>query len=224
MSLSPDLTLAYTAYLIGTASPGPSVLAVMGTAMAHGRARALALAAGVVAGSQAWGLCAAFGMAAAMQRYSAALTLAKVIGGAYLLWLAWQAARKAWRPRGEVMVVDTLANTAAAVPALRTTSTRTYAHTFARGLALHLSNPKAIFVWLSFVSLALPPGARQADALAVVAHCGMISATVFTGYALVFSTAVAGRGYRAAERPINALLAGAFGLAGLRLLLSGQSR
>jgi hypothetical protein len=40
--------LAYTAFAIGVASPGPSVLAVMGTAMAQGRTRALVLASGVV--------------------------------------------------------------------------------------------------------------------------------------------------------------------------------
>ncbi len=31
--------LAYTAFAIGVASPGPSVLAIMGTAMAQGRAQ-----------------------------------------------------------------------------------------------------------------------------------------------------------------------------------------
>jgi threonine/homoserine/homoserine lactone efflux protein len=40
-ALSADLLLAYTAFLIGVASPGPSVLAVMGMAMAHGRAARL---------------------------------------------------------------------------------------------------------------------------------------------------------------------------------------
>jgi threonine/homoserine/homoserine lactone efflux protein len=212
-ALSPNLLLAYTAYLVGTASPGPSVLAVMGTAMAQGRARALALAAGVVAGSQIWGMSAAFGMAAVMQRYSNALLIVKAAGGMYLLWLAWQAARKALRP---------VAVTAAAARA--GADTHGYARTCARGLALHLTNPKAIFVWLSFVSLALPPGAGQLDALAVVGRCGLISSSVFVAYALLFSTSAARRGYQAAERPINALLAGVFGLAGLRMLLASQSR
>ncbi|MFJ1470791.1 LysE family translocator [Massilia orientalis] len=88
------MLLAYTAFAIGVASPGPSVLAVMGTAMAQGRARALALASGVVCGSLCWGLCAAFGLAALMERWSGALAVVKAIGGVYLLWMAWQAARK----------------------------------------------------------------------------------------------------------------------------------
>jgi threonine/homoserine/homoserine lactone efflux protein len=152
-------------------------------------------------------------MAAVMQRYSNALQFVKAVGGMYLLWLAWQAARKAMRPA---------AMTAASSRACA--DTRGYARTCARGLALHLTNPKAIFVWLSFVSLALPPGAGQLDALAVVGRCGLICASVFVAYALLFSTSAARRGYQAAERPINGLLAGVFGLAGLRMLLASQSR
>jgi threonine/homoserine/homoserine lactone efflux protein len=216
-ALSSNLALAYAAYLVGVASPGPSVLAVMGTAMAQGRARALALAAGVVAGSQVWGLAAAFGLAAVMQRYSDALLVVKAIGGIYLLWLAWQAARKAMRRGGTLVSSSAPAQVASG-------ATRGYAHTCARGAALHLTNPKAIVVWLSFVSLALPPGAGRLDALAVVGRCGLISASVFGAYALAFSTGAARRGYHAAERPINALLAGVFGLAGLRMLLAIRPR
>ena len=211
--LSSNLLLAYGAYLVGVASPGPSVLAVMGTAMAQGRARALALAAGVVAGSQIWGLSAAFGMAALMQRYSNALQLVKAAGGMYLLWLAWLAAHKAIRPTAPASPPRTGVDAGGGG----------YARTCARGLALHLTNPKAIFVWLSFVSLAVPPGAGQRDALAVVGRCGLISTSVFVAYALLFSTGAARRGYQAAERPINALLAGLFGLAGLKMLLASRS-
>jgi len=201
------MLLAYLAFAIGVASPGPSVLAVMGTAMAQGRGRALALASGVVSGSLFWGLCAALGLAALMQRYAAALMLVKLIGGLYLLWMGWQAARKALR--GSRM--DAGANVAPAPG---------YAQLYVRGAAMHLTNPKAVVVWLSVVSLALPPGAGAADALAFVATCVPLSAAIFACYALAFSTAPARRVYRAGERGIHALLAGVFGYAGLRMLLS----
>jgi len=209
--LNANLMLAYLAFAIGVASPGPSVLAVMGTAMAQGRARALALAAGIVSGSLCWGLSAAFGLAALMARWSGALALVKVVGGLYLLWLAWQAARKAARGAGPQA-------------AMRDGAGERYARTYARGAALHLSNPKAIVVWLSVVSLALPHNSGQADALAFVLSCALLSATIFCCYALAFSTDAARRGYRAAERPVNALLAGVFAYAGLRMLLSSQAR
>ena len=201
--------LAYTAFAIGVASPGPSVLAVMGTAMAQGRARALALASGIVCGSLCWGLCAAFGLAALMERWSGALAIVKVGGGLYLLWMAWHAARKVRGAQG--------------VPASKGVN-EGYARTCARGLAMHLTNPKSIVVWLSVVSLALPAGARQADALAFVVSCAALSATIFCCYALAFSTDAARRAYRAGERWINAVLAGVFAYAGVRMLLSSQGR
>jgi len=202
--------LAYTAFAIGVASPGPSVLAVMGTAMAHGRARALVLAAGVVSGSLCWGLCAAFGLGALMQRYSMALWLVKLVGGCYLLWMAWQAARK--------VRFGARLHEAAPEP------DRGAAVAYARGLGLHLTNPKAVVVWLSVVSLALPADARQADALGFVLSCACISAFIFCCYALAFSTGAARRGYRTVERGVNAVLAGVFAYAGVRMLLSGQVR
>jgi threonine efflux protein len=203
------MLLAYLAFAIGVASPGPSVLAVMGMAMAQGRARALALASGVVSGSLFWGLCAALGLAALMQRYAAALMLVKVIGGLYLLWMGWQAARKALRGTHTAAGTDD-----APAPG--------YAQLYLRGAAMHLTNPKAVVVWLSVVSLALPPGAGAADALGFVATCVPLSAAIFTCYALAFSTAPARRAYRAGERGIHALLAGVFGYAGLRMLLSAS--
>jgi threonine efflux protein len=206
-----NLLLAYTAFVIGVASPGPSVLAVMGTAMAQGRARALALSAGIVSGSLCWGLSAAFGLAALMERWSGALAAVKIAGGLYLLWMAWHAARKALR--GARIETDALAG-----PDER------FARTYARGAALHLTNPKAIVVWLSVVSLALPQGSGQADALVFVTTCALLSATIFCCYALAFSTAAARRGYRAAERGVNVLLAGVFAYAGVRMLLASQAR
>jgi threonine/homoserine/homoserine lactone efflux protein len=198
------MLLAYTAFAIGVASPGPSVLAVMGTAMAQGRARALALTSGIVCGSLCWGLCAAFGLAALMERWSGALAVVKAIGGLYLLWMAWQAARKVRGTKGTL-----------AAQAVH----EGYARTCARGLAMHLTNPKSVVLWLSVVSLALPAGAHRADALAFVASCATISASIFCCYALAFSTHAARRAYRAGERWVNLVLAGVFGYAGVRMLL-----
>ena len=49
--LPAHLLLAWSAYVLGTGSPGPSNLAIMATAMNEGRRSAVALAAGVVTGA-----------------------------------------------------------------------------------------------------------------------------------------------------------------------------
>lgn len=91
--VSANLLLAYSTFANGTASPGPSNLAVMATAMNAGRKSALILALGIVSGSVAWGLLAAFGLSAVLATYSGALIAMKIIGGLYLLWLAARSAR-----------------------------------------------------------------------------------------------------------------------------------
>jgi threonine efflux protein len=201
-----NLLLAYVAYLVGTASPGPSNLAIMGMAMTQGRAHAIALAAGVVNGSLIWGLAAAFGLSSVMHTYSWSLIAMKLLGGVYMLWLAWKAARQALRPASISAPLDTFE--------------AKLGRSYLKGLAMHLTNPKAIFVWLSIVALGLPQQARQSDALLVVAGCGLLGSAVFFGYAVAFSTDAARRTYRKVQRWFNAALAVVFAFAGVRMLLS----
>lgn len=169
--LPPNCLLAFAAYLVGTASPGPSNLAIMSTAMSQGRSHALALAGGVVNGSLLWGLLAAFGLSSVMLAFTWSLVVMKLVGGAYLLWLAWKAARAARAPFG----LPAAAGAAGAI------APRSLGATYRAGLAMHLTNPKAIFVWLSIVALALPPGGERGDALLVVAGCSLMGVAVFTG-------------------------------------------
>lgn len=85
---------------------------------------------------------------------------------------------------------------------------------------MYLTNPKAIFVWLSIVALALPSGSCQGHAFAVVASCAALGACVFFGYAIAFSTTVARSVYLATQRWFNATLSVVFAYAGVRLLMS----
>lgn len=184
----------------------------MGVAMQSGRRAALATAAGVVAGSLTWGLLAAFGLASALALWSGALVWLKVAGGLYLLSLATKAARSALAP--DRCVAST------ARPPVDAPDSPSGLRLFGRGCAMHLTNPKAIFVWLSIVAMALPPGAQVVDSLRVVAACGCIGIAVFSGYALAFSTATARRIYARLRRYLEAAFALMFGYAGIRMLLS----
>ena len=205
-TLPAHLLLAWSAYLLGTASPGPSNLAIMATAMQAGRRPALWLAAGVVVGSWFWGLAAAFGLSALLATWSQALLAIKTLGGLYLLWLAAKSARSACSAHA--------AAPGAAVGA------ESAGRTFCRGAAMHLTNPKAIFVWMSIVSMALPASARARDAWQVVAGCAVLGLCVFMGYALVFSAPVARRVYARTRRWLEGALALVFGYAGVRMLLT----
>jgi hypothetical protein len=94
--LTTDVLIAYSAYFVGTASPGPSNLAIMSLAMSAGRKSALTFALGVVSGSFFWALLASLGLSAVLATYSECLVAIKIAGGLYLLWLGFKSARSAF--------------------------------------------------------------------------------------------------------------------------------
>lgn len=202
------LLLVYTAYIVGAASPGPSNMRIMGVAMHRGRRPALMLAAGVISGSFFWGSMAATGVSAVLTQYAEALTLLKILGGAYLLFLAFKAARSA------LTSTEKVEREIADAPAL--SGWRLYQ----RGLLMHLTNPKALLGWVATMTLGLGAQATPQTVAVILAGCAVLSVTIFCGYAIVFSTAPMIRAYRRARRWIEGTLALVYATAGLKLLYS----
>ncbi|QGZ58635.1 LysE family transporter [Paraburkholderia acidiphila] len=128
----------------------------------------------------------------------------KIFGGLYLLWLAFKSGRNALTP--------------AAASALKVDRTPALASIYSRGAMLHLTNPKAILVWVSIVALS---SNRTGTAhIALIAGCAAIGCVVFGGYAVLFSTDSARRMYVRTRRALEGSLAVVFGIAGIRLLAS----
>lgn len=202
--ITANVLIAYSAYFVGTASPGPSNLAIMSIATSAGRKSAFAFAAGVVSGSCFWAVTAALGLSAALVAFSGFMIGLKVFGGLYLLWLAFKSGRSA------VVGEPVRAADAGAPESLR--------KLYTRGALMHLTNPKAVLVWLSVVALATPADASRAHMAVVVAGCLGIGMVVFSGYAALFSTASARRIYLRIRRWLEGTLAVVFGFAGLKLL------
>lgn len=91
----PGILLAYSAFLLAIASPGPNILAVIGTSMSVSRQSGISLALGVASGSFTWALLTVFGLSAILATYASALLLIKIFGGLYLLWLAYKSFKSA---------------------------------------------------------------------------------------------------------------------------------
>jgi threonine/homoserine/homoserine lactone efflux protein len=73
--------------------PGPSVLFVVGRALAHGRRTALATVCANAAGNYVVAACVALGIGAVVARSETVFTAVKLIGAGYLIWLGIQAIR-----------------------------------------------------------------------------------------------------------------------------------
>jgi threonine efflux protein len=201
------LMLVYATYVIAAGSPGPSNMRIMGVAMQQGRQAALTLAAGVVTGSIFWGVMAATGISVLLARFAEILTVLKIFGGFYLLFLAFKAGRAAL-----------ISGERAMVGARATPSSRTALHR--QGLLMHLVNPKSVLAWIALVTLGLGTNACWQVVATILGGCAVLSVTIFCSYAVLFSTAPMVRMYRRACRWIEGALSIVFAFAGLRLLLA----
>jgi threonine/homoserine/homoserine lactone efflux protein len=74
--------------------PGPSVLFVVGRALAFGRRTALATVCGNAVGNYTVAVCVALGIGAVVERSATIFTAVKLVGALYLVWLGIQAIRR----------------------------------------------------------------------------------------------------------------------------------
>ncbi|MEW9538742.1 LysE family translocator [Agrobacterium radiobacter] len=205
--IASQIALVYGTYIVATASPGPSNMAIMGTAMRDGRLPALALTAGVITGSLFWAILAATGMSAALAAYAQALFVIKIFGGVYLLYLAFRAGRSAMKPVSDFVSVDT------------GRATPRYRALYRQGLLMHIGNPKAIMAWIAIMSLGFREDAPAGMLPAIIGGCAILGVIVFGSYALLFSTASMIALYTRLRRWIESVLSVVFAAAGLKLLL-----
>jgi len=138
-----ELGLFMAAVLVLNATPGVDLLLTVGRTL-QGGARAGSLAAlGIGAGCAVHALAAAFGLAALLAASAQAFVVLKWAGAAYLLWLAFGLARRAWRGAPA-------ATTPAAAP-------RSAWADFRIGLLTNVLNPKVAVFMLAFLPQFIDP-------------------------------------------------------------------
>ena len=135
-----------------------------------------------------------------------ALTFLKIAGGLYLLWLAYQSARSAFKPSN--VKSETLVNE----------------RWFWRGLFLNLSNPKAVVAWMAALSMGLGTGDGAMMVTAATFLCVILGLLNYMGYTLLFSQRGMMAGYNRLKRWIDGTVAALFAVAGFGLLRSAFSR
>lgn len=185
------------AYLMATATPGPSVAAVVARTLARGAGGSAGFIAGFVCGDLVWLAAAASGLALLAEAFAALFTAVRYAGAAFLLFLAW----KLW--------------TAPAVPAADAPPRpEEGGRLFLAGLALQLGNPKAIVFFLALLPAVLDLQALTPGGFAAVAS---LSAAILSGVLAAYTLAAARarrllatpRAVRAVNRGSGAAMAGA---------------
>ena len=200
----PHMLLAWTAFSLLVLSPGPTLMAIMMTSMAHGRRAGMILTTGCMTGSTLWGAVANIGLSFVLNYFAQGLMLLKFLGGIYLLWLAFKALRAVL-----------YANCAAQAPSPEISSRRLYFS----GLALHLTNPKVMLGWGAMATIAQQES-HSINVLLFTYLGGLcITYSVHYFYAFLFASRPAITFYHRAKKTIQLVLGVFFTIAGTRLIL-----
>ena len=198
--------LACGMFVAGVLSPGPNVLAILGTSMSVGRREGCALALGIATGTFAWAAMTLFGLTAVLALYEPVAIAIRLFGGAYLAWLALKAFRSAARsvevdPQGVRLRGGALAY-------------------WRRGVMVQMTNPKSVLFWAALMGVVIDPAAPAWAGWAVLVGVTALSVVGHLAYAFLFSTPPMVALYARARRGVQAVLGTLFGYASVRVLTS----
>ena len=146
----------FSASLLITASPGPDNLMVLFIGASRGRKLGMAFGLGCGIGCLSHTLLAALGISALIAASPLAFTALKLAGGAYLIYLGWQALRSTGQ-------MDTQTSDAVPASALQL---------FGKGLFANAINPKVVMFFLAFLPQFV--AAERGDAPWQIAQLGLI--------------------------------------------------
>ncbi|MDX1737342.1 MAG: LysE family transporter [Alphaproteobacteria bacterium] len=205
-----NLGLIMGAALLAVASPGPATLGIANTSMNSGRVHGLAFASGIATGSWAWNITAALGLSSLLLSHIWLLEIMRYFGAAYLLYLAIRSLRASFKSKKSIEIAQSK------LPQ----KPRKLRHSYLKGLAIHLTNPKAILFFGSLYSIGLPAEPSFSAILTVCLSVGLLGMTVFFGYVFLFSSPPMVKTYSRLQRWFELFFAAAFGFASIKIFLA----
>lgn len=163
MTFVPSLAVL-TAYLVAvvalTLTPGPDMTLFLGKTISQSRLAGFASMAGATVGLLIHTILVAVGLSALLAASATAFMVLKVVGAAYLLWLAIEAVR-----HGSGLALTD-----------RRTAPDPIGKVFAKGLMINLLNPKIIVFFVTFLPQFVTPS--DPNAAATLLFLGVLFAIV----------------------------------------------
>lgn len=188
------------ALLVAIASPGPALLMATHTSASRGRAAGVAAGVGLGLMAATWTMMALLGLAIVFELFPMAYVGAKILGGAYLLYLAYKMWRNASAP------ID------AQVPAAR--------HAFRQGFLVNLFNPKSVLFAAAVLVAVFPAGLSVAESFVIVINHFLVEVAFYSTLAFCMSTQAVSKRYMKAKTYIDRAAAIILGALGIRLVFS----
>ena len=205
------LLLFVAAGILLNLTPGPDVLYIVSTSLRSGAKAGVVAALGINAGCFVHIFAAALGVSALLAASSAAFTVLKWIGAAYLLWVGVKLLLA--RPSQAAPDLRALAASAPRLPLRKV---------FVGGFLTNALNPKVAIFFLAFVPQFIAPEARD-KALAFIALGSLFnvnSVAINAGWALAAAWLAARGGVQSAMHWLDRVAGAMFVGFGLKLALA----
>jgi len=197
------------AFFIVAISPGPANISNATVAMSRGRKVSLVYGAGLSMGLLLWGIVAASGLGVILQGSIYVLMFLKIVGGIYLLWLAYLSLKSSFD--SSAISHDEVQETG-------------YRKWFVRGFILNSSNPKTVVAWMAALSVGMGASNDAMSLVAAVCTCMLVGFSVNATYSFLFSLSGVMNGYQKVSHWVDRFVSGMFAIAGLGLLRSAFNR
>jgi len=195
-------------HLLAAASPGPDFVYVTRQSLVHGRRAGLLASLGIALGLSIHIVYSAAGLAAVIAHSAQWMTVIRIVGGGYLLWLGWQGLRPgASASRLEI-----------AGPALPDSAWRQVGG----GFLCNAFNPKAPIYFLALFTVVLSPGLPVPTLVSYGAWIMVLQWLWFSLVALVFAHPRVRDRLLAARHWIDRAFGAAMVALGIRVLVTAR--
>ena len=195
----PALGLFVTTLGVAILSPGPAIIAASRSAAARGRQASMPYAMGLAIGASFWCLFALFGLTVLFRIVPQSYAVLRFLGGAYLIWVAFQM----WRHAADPLSME---GESVAGPGFR------------QGLALNLSNPKPALFYAGVI-MTIFPALSTVGAAVIYLVALSVEVCFYAAVTVLMATNPMRRGYRAAKTAIDRIAGTLIGALGLTLIL-----
>ncbi|PAT39509.1 threonine transporter RhtB [Vandammella animalimorsus] len=221
---SPDTLLQFFGLAVLLAlSPGPDNLFVLMQSIQHGWRTGLLVVLGLCLGVCGHTLAVAMGLAALLAASPQLLTLLKLLGAAYLLWLAWGAWHAPVAARAPDAMLPHQTQPAAAHAPDAKPHPRQALRCIGRGLVMNLSNPKVLLFFLAFLPQFTQPARGPVGTQIVALGAVFALSTLLVFGAIAFFSGSFGQALQRSarmQRVLNRSASIVFAALALRLLIA----
>ena len=192
---------------VGAMSPGPSFLVVAQNTLVKSREHGIATAVGTGLGVSLFAILASYGVTTLLEEVPSAYVVFKLLGGAYLLYLAW----RIWGGATQNLEIESEQHSVADTG---------FFSAFLLGLITQMSNPKTALVIAGIYAAFVPAQPPVYTTLLVAVIAFVIDFSWYAFVAVGLSTQRVRQSYKNTKTGFDRTASLFFGAVGLKLLAS----